>query len=179
MEIWKDIKEYPGYQVSNMGKVRTYNKTTHTQWHGDRKWQNRILQQKCQIKKNGRKDYRVNLWKNGKPHTLLVARLVAFTFNNIPLDSKLTTNHIDGNSANNNINNLEVISQKENVLHAFRNNLTKTQIKIKIEDKQTGTLIYPSSLNEGNKYINKNHSYLSTKIKENVFENDRYRWELI
>ena len=47
MEIWKDIKDYPGYQVSNLGRVRTYNKITHTEKHGIRHWENRILKQKC------------------------------------------------------------------------------------------------------------------------------------
>ena len=27
-EIWKDIPDYKGYQVSNLGRVRTYNKIT-------------------------------------------------------------------------------------------------------------------------------------------------------
>lgn len=29
-EIWKDIPNYNGYQVSNFGRVRTNNKVTHT-----------------------------------------------------------------------------------------------------------------------------------------------------
>lgn len=38
MEEWKDIPNYDGYQVSNMGRVRTHNKITYTQKHGLRKW---------------------------------------------------------------------------------------------------------------------------------------------
>lgn len=37
-EIWKDIEGYQGYQVSNLGNVRTYNKITYTEKHGKRKW---------------------------------------------------------------------------------------------------------------------------------------------
>ena len=37
-EIWKDIKNYKGYQVSNLGRVRTHNKTTYTKIHGERHW---------------------------------------------------------------------------------------------------------------------------------------------
>ena len=45
-EIWKDIPNYNGYQVSNLGNVRTYNKITFTERHGERHWKNRILKQK-------------------------------------------------------------------------------------------------------------------------------------
>ena len=49
-EIWKDIKEYNGYQVSNLGRVRTFNKTTFTTKHGVRHWENRILKPREDIK---------------------------------------------------------------------------------------------------------------------------------
>ena len=180
-EIWKDIPNYKGYQVSDIGNVRTFNKITYTKKHGYRHWENRILKIKKNInKKNKRIDYRVDLWKDGKPKSFLVARLVAFTFYNMDIENeKLTVNHKDGNSLNNNINNLEIVSYRENNLHAFKNNLIKTQIKVKIIDKETGTIIYPSSLAEGNKLINKSHAYLSLKIKNNIFEDKKYKWELI
>lgn len=41
-EIWMDIPNYKGYQVSNFGKVRTYNKITYSKKHGERHWKNRI-----------------------------------------------------------------------------------------------------------------------------------------
>ena len=113
-EIWKDIPNYSGYQVSNLGNVRTFNKITYTDYAGIRHWKDRILKQKMTTNKYGRKDCRVELWNNGKHKTYLVARLVTFTFYNQPLESKLTVNHKDGNSLNNNINNLEIITRKEN-----------------------------------------------------------------
>ena len=118
-EIWKDIPDYKGYQVSNLGRVRTYNKITYTQRHGERHWKDRILKQKITVatKNKNRKDARVELWNNKEHKTLLVARLVAFTFNNVNLKSKLTVNHKDGNSLNNNLQNLEIITRKENIQH--------------------------------------------------------------
>lgn len=176
MEQWLDIPEYEGYQVSNLGRVRTHNKITHTEKHGDRHWEDRILKTKS---KNYATGYRVDLWKNGKPYTMLVARLVAFTFYGKDInDHTLTVNHIDGNRFNNNLDNLELISLRDNIRHAFRTNLQK-QIKVKLEDKITGTIIYPSSLSEGSKIINQNHGYLSMSIQRGKFENDRYKWSLL
>ena len=180
MEVWKNIPNFQGYQVSNLGQVRTHNKISYTERHGIRHWKDRILKQRSMLRSNGYKDYKVALWKDGKEYEFLVARLVSFTFYNKDInDRKLTCNHIDGNCENNSIDNLEIISLKDNIRHAFRTGLCKTQIKIKIVDKITGTIIYPSSLNEGNKIINKGHSYLHDKIKRNIFENDKYMWEVL
>ena len=177
MEIWKDIPNYKGYQVSNTGFVRTHNKTSYTNKHGVRHWKDRVLKFKGQTYETG---YRVDLWKDGKPKTFLVARLVAFTFLNEDINNhQLTVNHIDGNRFNNNLDNLELITLKENIQHEFRAGLFKGQIKVKITDKETGTIIYPSSLSEGSRLIYKNVGYLSQKLKENIYENDRFSWELI
>ena len=179
-EVWKDIPNYDGYQVSNLGRVRTYNKITYTNKHGKRHWKERILKQKCKTRQNGRKDYRVDLWSDGKPYTLLVARLVAFTFYNQDINNhKLTVNHKNGDSTNNNLNNLEIISLSDNIRHSFRTNIHTCQIKVKIKDKKTGTIIYPSSLAEGSKIIGQNQGYLSAKIIKNVFENEKYKWEVL
>ena len=43
IEIWKDIPRYPGYQAPNLGRIRTHNKTTYTERHGERHWKDRIL----------------------------------------------------------------------------------------------------------------------------------------
>lgn len=175
-EKWKNIQNYKGYQVSNLGRVRTNNKVTKTVKHGIRHWKNRVLKYKSNSYQTG---YRVDLWKDGKPKSFLVSRLVAFTFYEKDINNhSLTVNHIDGNRFNNNIDNLELISLKENIQHAFRTGL-QHQIKIKIEDKITGTIIYPSSLSEGSKIINQNIGYLSNKIRRNIYENKKYKWELL
>ena len=79
-EIWKDIPNYKGYQASNLGRIRTYNKITYTKLHGERHWKNRILKFKPTAKNNRIKQgggYRVSLWKNGKCKDFLVARIIA------------------------------------------------------------------------------------------------------
>lgn len=178
-EIWKDIPDYPGYQVSNLGRVRTHNKTTYTKKHGTRHWKDRILKLKMQNRENGRKDYRVELWNNGKHKTMLVARLVAFTFFEKDFNDKsLTVNHIDCNSLNNNINNLELVSILDNVRHAFENDLYP-QKHTKIINKQTLEEHTFLSMSKASIFINKNDKYIADSIRRNKFENKEYKWELI
>lgn len=50
-------------------------------------------------------------------------RLVAIYFLNFDETSDKIVNHIDGNKLNNSVNNLEIISQRENLLHAYKNDL--------------------------------------------------------
>ena len=176
MEEWKDIPNYDGYQVSNLGRVRTHNKTTYTLKHGIRKWKDRILKFKGETYETG---YRVDLWKDGKPKSFLVSRLVAFTFNDIDINNhQLTVDHIDCNRFNNNLNNLEIVSLKENIQRAFKNNLMPTK-SIKLIDKQNNETYEFNSLSNASKFLKKNNSYLSTQLQRNKYENDLYKWELI
>lgn len=175
-EIWKDIPNYKGYQVSNLGRVRTYNKITYKQGI-KRKWKNRILKYKGETYNTG---YRVDLWKDGKNKTFLVARLVAFTFYNQDINNhKLTVDHIDGNRLNNNLDNLELVSLAENIKRGFDKGLYSCQKKVKIIDKKTNIEKLFNSLSKGSQFMNYNNGYLSGKIKDNIFENDKYKWELI
>ena len=66
----------------------------------------------------------VKLFKDGKHSHLLVHRIVAKTFIPNP-DNKRYVNHIDGNKANNNVNNLEWCTASENLKHAFKTGLSK------------------------------------------------------
>ena len=176
-EIWKDIPNYEGYQVSNKGKVRTHNKKTYTKIHGERHWKDRTLHYKGNTYKTG---YRVDLWKDGKCKTFLVARLVAFTFYNEDINNhKLTVDHIDGNRFNNNLENLELVSLEENIKRAFENGLMPQQKHTKIINKKTNKEIVFKSISKASKYINKSHWYIKERIKKNIFENDEYKWEIL
>lgn len=67
-----------------------------------------------------KKGYKRITFKNKKKY--LVHRLVAITFIPNP-ENKLYVNHIDGNKQNNYSNNLEWVSNLENIKHAIDNNL--------------------------------------------------------
>lgn len=64
----------------------------------------------------------------GKTKSLRVHRLLAELFISNPLN-KPYVNHIDGNKQNNNINNLEWVTNSENILHAYRIGLISVNSK--------------------------------------------------
>lgn len=179
IEIWADIRNYEGlYQVSNLGRVRTHkDKVTYTERHGYRKWKQRILKYKNDDDRVG---YRVDLWKNGKPRTFLVARLVAFTFYSEDYNNrKLTVNHKDGNRMNNQLNNLELLTLEENIYHAFETGLYNSCKRIKVTNKYTNEVIQLNSMAKASKYLGHNAGYISGKMKSGINENSVYKWELV
>ena len=114
-EVWKDIDGFPGYQVSDHGRVRTHNKVTSSAKYPKRVWKDRILKQK--IGKD--KSCRLSLWRDGKETTVLVHRLVANEFLGRNIDTELTVNHKDGNRLNNNVSNLEWMTREDNIKYGF------------------------------------------------------------
>lgn len=187
-EIWKDIPNYEGYQASNLGRIRTYNKITHTKIHGDRHWTNRILKYKETNPKSHSKHqgkygtgYRVDLWKDGKPKSFLVARLVAFTFYNEDINNKkLTVDHIDGNRLNNKLDNLELVSLQENIKRSYINGLHNSYVKkIKLQFKDQKQPIYCYCMNQASKLLGKGNTYIANCIRKNKYENKDAIWELV
>lgn len=65
---------------------------------------------------------------DGMSVAIKLHRLVAENFLECPDDfSELTVNHIDGNKQNNYYKNLEIITNKENIMHARKHNLYDVQ----------------------------------------------------
>lgn len=105
-EIWKDIKGFEGlYKISNKGRI--YSLIT-----------NKI--RKSYITKKGY--LRTSLCLNGKNKKFLVHQLVAQAFIPNP-ENKPQVNHIDCNKQNNCVNNLQWVTNRENFIHAEKNNL--------------------------------------------------------
>ena len=106
MEIWKDIPGTDGeYKISNYGKVMTA-KT------------GRILTPVL----DERGYERVCLFKKDRNRRHKVHRLVAITFIPNP-DNKEQVNHKDGNKRNNSVDNLEWVTNEENMHHSRANGL--------------------------------------------------------
>lgn len=153
---------YEGYQASNYGQIRSYNKITLTKYHGSRHWKNKILKYKSQeYYKTG---YRVTLWKDGKPKDFLVARLVATTFLENLIDTPMTVNHKDGNRLNNKIDNLEWLTRADNIKYGFENNQYKQQKILLFNDEEKKEF---RSLSQANSFLGRNHNYINNCIKNN------------
>lgn len=111
-EIWKDIEEYKGaYQVSNLGQVKALERIDNS-GH---------LRKEMVLKQNDSRGYKtVILYKNGKPKSFQVHRLVAIAFipnpNNLP-----QVNHKDENPGNNIVENLEWCDNRYNCGFGTRN----------------------------------------------------------
>ena len=167
MEEWKDIKEYDGYQVSNLGRVRTHNKVTSSARFKERHWKDRILKQKTAKDKG----LRVELWNNKGHKTILVHRLVANAFLGEAPSSDMTVNHIDGNRHNNNVNNLEWLSLADNIKHGFRTGLYKNTQKRCVLIKNDGKEYEFNSFSEACRFLGRGTSYISEcKLKNKIIK---------
>ena len=112
-EVWKTIEDFPSYEVSSQGRVRSWVNS-----RGNRQNEPHIIHQ--QPRKSGY--VKVELWKNGKGYTKDVHRLVALEFIPNP-NNKPDVNHIDGCKSNNAVTNLEWCTKEENMKHAIKTGL--------------------------------------------------------
>ena len=104
LEIWRQIKEYPRYSVSNFGRVKNNNTDKVLKGYTDFKGYQRVC---------------IHCRSEGIRKDLKVHRLVAEAFVPNP-DNKPQVNHIDGNKQNNAASNLEFCTNQENQTHFWR-----------------------------------------------------------
>jgi hypothetical protein len=143
-EIWKDIKGYEGmYQISNIGRVKSLKRIT--------RFKNRdsvrIEEEKIlKLAKHHKGYLKAQLRKNDKLKRYFIHRLVAEAFIPNP-HNKETVNHKDGDKSNNTVENLEWMTNQENMKHAYdtgiRNNDKVSVAKYKpvAQFTKDGTLI--------------------------------------
>lgn len=135
-EIWKDIAGYEGwYQVSNMGRVRSLDRTVYfnsKSGKGSRFYKGQILKHKYHH------GYQmVNLLKNKHLEVLYIHRLVIETF--VPrVEGKTWCNHKNGIKSDNRAENLEWCTPSENKVHADKNGLHTNNV--------SGMLAYADTL---------------------------------
>lgn len=104
-EIWMPVKNFPGYEVSNLGRVRTWKK------RNGKSLRTEPVLKSSRLDANGY--YKVDLIQDGNRKTMWVHRLVAEAFlgsihdgmhvchnNGIPSDNRLENLRIDTPKAN-------------------------------------------------------------------------------
>ena len=130
-EEWRDIEGFEGlYQVSNMGRVKSLERTTRI-GRGCRIIPERILKPQ----KNMWGYLQVTLSKDGKIKHCMIHRLVAMAF--IPNSNNLPeVNHIDEDKTNNRVENLEYCSRSYNINYGTRNKKVAEKVAEKLKGKK-------------------------------------------
>ncbi|MEG1388707.1 MAG: NUMOD4 domain-containing protein, partial [Algoriella sp.] len=108
-EIWKRIPGYSLYEISNMGRIKTFNQFGC----------GRTAIMKPALDPNGYWRTMLKRDSDGKVHTIKVHRLVAITFIPNP-ENKPQVNHINSKPADNRLSNLEWVTRSENMIHAHK-----------------------------------------------------------
>lgn len=131
IEIWKTIEDYPLYEISNRGNVKSLDRIVNN------KSKSNYYKKGCLLKIiiNGVGYPSVSLCRDGSSKIFLIHRLVANAF----LEKKENLNiinHIDGNKLNNNVENLEWCDYSHNLIHAYK---TTRKSKKGLDNKRTGT----------------------------------------
>ena len=124
LEVWKDIEDYPNYQVSNLGNVKS--KERYTRAKG-----NEIIHRKEKLLKQliDTKGYHyVRLYNEQGFKNIKVHRLVANAFI-IKIEGKECINHKDGNKDNNKSSNLEWCTVLENNRHSIETGLVNLELR--------------------------------------------------
>ena len=178
-EIWKDIEGYEGkYKVSNLGRVKSLQRID----DNNHPVKEKILKPCSDT--IGKGYLHVNLGRKGKAKK--IHRLVAETFIKNP-ENKPEVNHIDGDTKNNKVNNLEWVTHKENCIHyTYKLGQHKSQFKMKsiymiTDDNEK---IYFNSISNAIRWIKENTKYknASTRNVSKVLNNQHkkmygFKWE--
>ena len=127
-EQWIPIKGYETiYLVSNLGRIKSLDKEVNVRFNCKAIKKSKIIQTNS-LRKGYKYVQLYDLKSNYKKFYL--HRLIAIHFipnpNNYP-----QINHIDGNTLNNSIDNLEWCTLSENLKHAWRTGLNKPYKRIK------------------------------------------------
>jgi len=154
VEVWKQIKDYTNYEVSNFGRVKSNNLNKH---------KNSIIL-KQHIKTTGY--YFVVVCKEGIRKHFMIHRLLSFSFIPNP-ENKKYINHINGNRLDNSLSNLEWCTSSENNKHAYSKNGKKPYWKGKYGNEHHKSKI-TYQYNKNYILLNTYESYSDAKLKTGI-----------
>ena len=161
-EIWKFIpNSEEKYMVSNLGNVKRCKYTKIMKNGHKRVYQEMII--KCQS--NGQYlKFRDN--RNGRSFGDYVHRMVAMAFVPNP-DNKPQVNHIDGNKMNNRADNLEWVTNKENMQHIYRIGKAAPHNRVQILkiNPETNEIV---KVFKSSRHVNKEENINRCKLRKHV-----------
>lgn len=113
-EIYKDVIGYETlYKISNLGNVKSLDRLIKCPLNGNRLIKGRLLKSGD----NGNGYLKVHLSKKGKVSKKYVHHLVAESFLGYKKKERtIVIDHIDNDRANNNVVNLQIITQRQNTI---------------------------------------------------------------
>ena len=149
MENWKDIKGYEGfYQVSNIGNVKSLERKVKCKGGALRTVNKKIL--KPYLDSKGYLQVKLN--KKGNYKSFNTHKLVAMSFlGHTPCGYKLIVDHIDNNPLNNNVDNLQLITSREN---SSKDKKGGTSKYVGVFDNGKGVKRWRANISLGKKTIN-------------------------
>lgn len=169
-EQWKTIdRPYlrkNTYFISNLGNVKREEFTYYAgEYKAKRTQKAGMLSQSTSNTKRSPKGYKfVVIWgADKKQHSLFVHRLVAEYF--LPdWDSSLTVNHLDEDTHNNQVSNLEMLSQKEN--NRASSYHSAKRVPVTLTNTATRRPLYFSSLREAHLFLGISSFVLKNRIRQ-------------
>ena len=173
MEEWRDITDFPGYQVSNTGKVRSYINNR----HGIGK-ESHVLTPV--VNKHGYETVCL-----GRGNRKLVHRLVASTY--IPNASNLPiVRHMDDNPRNNNVNNLAWGTQTDNMQDCVSHGRLVGNTKNAIQSRKKAVVAIPKnggnpmmfdSMSEASRCLNLWPQHISKVVSGEISQTGGYTFK--
>ena len=119
MEEWRDVPNYEGYyQASNLGMVRSLDRTVTTKHGVERFYKGKI------IEGNVQKGYRrTTLRGDGICGKFMFSQIIAMTFlGHKPNGTTLVVDHVNGDMSDDRVDNLRIVSHRANSTTCFRSN---------------------------------------------------------